>query len=256
LLLGQILSNAGIANVILELRTRDYVLGRIRAGVLEQGLCDMLRGAGVGANLDRYGHVHEGFAIAYGGASHRIDLAGLTGGNAVTVYGQTEVTRDLYDARDACGAPVIHEAGEVALHALDSGSPHVTWMKDGETQRLDCDFVAGCDGFHGVSRQSVPANELAIYERVYPFGWLGVLSRTPPVSDELIYANHPRGFALCSQRNPELSRYYVQCGLDEKLEDWPDERFWEELKRRIPAAEAHTSRRLRRCRRSPARRSG
>ncbi|HSF95271.1 MAG TPA: 4-hydroxybenzoate 3-monooxygenase [Thermohalobaculum sp.] len=235
LLLGQILTNAGISNVILEARSRDYVLGRIRAGVLEQGLADMLRAAGVGGNMDRHGQVHEGFDIAVAGARHRIDLAGLTGGKTVMVYGQTEVTRDLYDAREA---PTFHEVADVAIHGADGESPHVTWTGGGEAQRLDCDFVAGCDGFHGVSRKTVPADILRQFERVYPFGWLGVLSRTPPVSAELIYATHQRGFALCSLRSPVLSRYYVQCALDEDLAEWPDDRFWDELKRRIPAEAA------------------
>jgi p-hydroxybenzoate 3-monooxygenase len=235
LLLGQILANAGIGNVILEARSREHVLGRIRAGVLEQGLTDMLRQAGVGARMDRDGQIHEGLGIAFGGARHRIDLAGLTGGKTVTVYGQTEVTRDLYEARDAIGAPVVHDAADVAIHGADTASPCLTWTSGGRDHRLDCDFVAGCDGFHGVSRRSMPPDRLTALERVYPFGWLGVLSRTPPVSAELIYASHERGFALCSLRNPMLSRYYVQCALDEKPEEWPDDRFWDELKRRIPA---------------------
>jgi len=234
LLLGQILARSGVATVILEARSREHVLGRIRAGVLEQGLTDMLLQSGVGAGMERHGQAHEGFDIAFGGDRHRIDLVGLTGGKTVTVYGQTEVTRDLYEARDAIGAPVFHDVEDTAIHGADTRNPHVTWTSGGRVHRLDCDFVAGCDGFHGISRQSIPAERLTAYERVYPFGWLGVLSRTPPVSAELIYASHARGFALCSQRNPALSRYYVQCALDEKLEEWPDDRFWEELKRRLP----------------------
>jgi p-hydroxybenzoate 3-monooxygenase len=234
LLLAQILHHAGIEAVVLERRSRDYVLGRIRAGVLEQGLTDMLRAAGVGERMDGQGQVHEGISIAFGGRTHRIDLAGLTAGKTVMVYGQTEVTRDLYAASDARGGFVIHDAEDVAIHGADGDAPFVTWRKGDEVERLDCAFVAGCDGFHGVSRQTIPADALRTYERVYPFGWLGVLSRTPPVSHELIYANHERGFALCSMRNPQLSRYYIQCPIDADLQAWSDDRFWDELKRRLP----------------------
>jgi p-hydroxybenzoate 3-monooxygenase len=234
LLLALILDRAGIGTVVLERRSRSYVLGRIRAGVLEQGLTDMLRAAGVGRRMDSDGQVHEGFAIAFGGRAPRIDLAGLTGGKTVMIYGQTEVTRDLYEASDARAGVVIDDAADVAIHGAEGEAPFVTWRKGGDTHRLDCDFIAGCDGFHGVSRQSIPAGVLRTFERVYPFGWLGVLSRTPPVSHELIYASHERGFALCSMRSPELSRYYIQCPLDEDLQLWPDERFWDELRRRIP----------------------
>jgi len=184
--------------------------------------------------MDTEGQVHEGVAIAFAGRAHRLDLAGLTGGKTVMVYGQTEVTRDLYAASDARGGAVVHEAGDVAIHGADGDAPSVTWRKGNEIQRLECDFVAGCDGFHGISRQTIPEDVLQTFERVYPFGWLGVLSRTPPVSHELIYANHDRGFALCSMRNSQLSRYYIQCPLDEDLQDWSDDRFWDELKRRIP----------------------
>jgi p-hydroxybenzoate 3-monooxygenase len=238
LLLSQILHLAGIESVVLERQTRNYVLGRVRAGVLEQGLTDMLREAEVGERMEREGLVHQGFDMAFLGRRVRIDLAGLTNGKSVMVYGQTEVTRDLYNARERLGGVVVHEARDVALHGLESDAPWVTFDKDGETQRLDCDFVAGCDGFHGVSRASMPAQILRTYERVYPFGWLGVLSRTPPVSHELIYANHEHGFALCSMRSHTLSRYYVQCAVDEKLEEWPDERFWDELRTRLPAEAA------------------
>ncbi len=234
LLLSQILHRAGIETVILERRTREYVLGRIRAGVLEQGLTDQLRQAGVGERLDREGDVHEGIGLAFGGRHLRIELAGLTGGKVVTVYGQTEVTRDLYDARDAMGGVVIHEAENVTPHGLEDDLPWVTWEQGGQQHRLDCDFIAGCDGFHGVSRQSIPAKHRREFEKIYPFGWLGVLSRTPPVDDELIYANHDRGFALCSMRSATLSRYYVQCPLEDTPEDWPDDRFWDELKSRLP----------------------
>jgi len=234
LLLSQILHLQGVESVILERQSRDYVLGRIRAGVLEQGLTDMLRDAQVGARMDREGLIHDGFHLAFGGRLKRIDLEGLTGGKTVMVYGQTEVTRDLYEARDAMGGTIIHEAAEVKPHDIETDAPYLTFEKDGTTERLDCDFIAACDGFHGVGRKSIPANVLKTYERVYPFGWLGVLSRTKPVDDELIYANHERGFALCSMRSNTLSRYYIQAPVDEDINAWPDDRFWDELKARLP----------------------
>ena len=233
LLLGQLLARAGIDNLILELRTRQYVLDRIRAGVLEQVTVDLLDEAGVGARMHAEGLVHEGIELCFGGRRHRIDLRGLTGGKTVTVYGQTEVTRDLMDARDAAGLPTVYEAEDVSLHDFDGERPRVRYRKDGVEHEVQCDFIAGCDGFHGVSRRSVPAGAIATHERVYPFGWLGVLSDTPPVSHELIYANHERGFALCSMRSHTRSRYYVQCSLDERIEEWPDERFWDELRLRL-----------------------
>lgn len=234
LLLSQILHLQGIESVILERQSRDYVLGRIRAGVLEQGLTDMLRDADVGMRMDREGLIHDGFHLAFGGRLERIDLEGLTGGKTVMVYGQTEVTRDLYEARDGMGGTVIHEAADVTPHDLETDTPYLTFEKDGTTERLDCDFIAACDGFHGVGRKSMPSNVLKTYERVYPFGWLGVLSRTKPVDDELIYANHERGFALCSMRSTTLSRYYIQAPVDEDINEWPDDRFWDELKVRLP----------------------
>lgn len=234
LLLSQLLDRSDIENVIVERRSREYVLGRIRAGVLEPGMVELLRQAGVGARMDTNGELHEGVNISYGGVCHRIDLAGLTG-RSVMLYGQTEVTRDLYEARDAAGGTVIHEAADVALHDTDSDALALSWRQGDETHRVDCDFIIGCDGFHGVSRKSIPRGRLREFERVYPFGWLGVLSRTPPVADELIYANHQRGFALCSMRSRSMSRYYIQCPLDDRVEDWPDDRFWAELKRRLPA---------------------
>ena len=233
LLLGQLLHRAGIDTVVLERKSRDYVLGRIRAGVLEQGLVNLLDEAGVGARLHAEGLVHDGVELCFGGHRHRIDLRGLTQGKVVTVYGQTEVTRDLMDARDAAGARTIYEADDVQVHDIDSAHPRVTWTQDGQAQELACDWIAGCDGFHGVCRASIPPERLRTYERVYPFGWLGVLSDTPPVSHELIYANHERGFALCSMRSMTRSRYYVQCALDEDLAAWPDARFWEELRSRL-----------------------
>ncbi|TBU83130.1 4-hydroxybenzoate 3-monooxygenase [Pseudomonas daroniae] len=235
LLLGQLLHKAGIDNVILERQSPDYVLGRIRAGVLEQGMVDLLREAGVGARMEREGLVHDGFELAFDGRRERIDLKGLSGGKTVMIYGQTEVTRDLMEARTANGAPIHYEVSDVQLHDLKDGTPHVTYRKDSKEHRLDCDYIAGCDGFHGVSRQSIPAEALQVFERVYPFGWLGVLADTPPVAEELIYASHPRGFALCSMRSPTRTRYYVQVGLEEQVEDWPDERFWDELRSRLPA---------------------
>ena len=234
LLLSQLLHLAGVDNVVLERRSRDYVLSRIRAGVLEQGFVALMREAGVAERMDREGEVHHGVNIAFGGQVHHVDLAGLTGGHSVVVYGQTEVTKDLYEARDRLGGTVIHEAEAVTPHGIETDSPFLTYRLAGEPKRLDCDVIIGCDGFHGVSRQSIPAPERREFERVYPMGWLGVLSHTPPVSDELIYANHERGFALCSLRSRTLSRYYVQCALEDGVEAWPDERFWEELKRRLP----------------------
>jgi len=238
LLLGQLLARGGVEAVILEQRTPEHVLGRIRAGVLEQGTVELLHEAGVGTRLHAEGLAHAGIELAFGGARHRIDLQGLTGRH-VTVYGQTEVTRDLMAARAAGGALTVYEAEDVSLHGFDGDAPSVRWRQDGTEHALACDWIAGCDGFHGVSRASVPAGALSTYERAYPFGWLGVLSDTPPVSEELIYANHPRGFALCSMRSHTRSRYYVQCALDERLEDWPDERFFDELRARLdPAAAA------------------
>jgi len=232
LLLGQLLHRAGIDTLILEQRSRDHVLGRIRAGVLEQGAVDLLDEAGVGARLHAEGLVHGGVEISFGGRRHRIDLQGLTGSN-VTVYGQTEVTRDLMDARAAAGARTVYEALDVSVHGFDGDSPSVRYRKDGAEHQVACDIIAGCDGFHGVCRTSVPQGAIRTYERVYPFGWLGVLTDTPPVSEELIYANHERGFALCSMRSRTRSRYYVQCALDEKVEAWSDDRFFDELRRRL-----------------------
>src|SRR5215510_10764416 len=232
LLLGQLLHLVGIDTVVIERRSREYVLGRIRAGVLEEGMVDMLENAGVGSRLAREGLVHEGFDILFGGARHRVDLAGLTGGKKVVVYGQTEVTKDLMDARAAAGAKSVYEADDVSLHGIDT-HPRVRYHAEGRDHEIECDFIAGCDGFHGVSRKSVPASSIRSYERVYPFGWLGVLSDTPPVSDELIYVSHERGFALCSMRTPTRSRYYIQCSLAEDVDAWPDERFWDELRLRL-----------------------
>ncbi|PBP91203.1 4-hydroxybenzoate 3-monooxygenase [Pseudomonas syringae] len=234
LLLGQLLQRAGIDNVIVERKDPDYILSRIRAGVLEQGMTDLLREAGVSERMDAEGMIHDGFELAFAGRCERIDLKSLADGRTVMVYGQTEVTRDLMAARAASGAMTIYDAADVKAHDLKSDSPYLTFVKDGETVRLDCDYIAGCDGFHGVSRQSIPADALKVFERVYPFGWLGVLADTPPVNEELVYANPPRGFALCSMRSAIRTRYYVQVSADEKVEDWSDERFWDELKSRLP----------------------
>ncbi|MCK9510207.1 MAG: 4-hydroxybenzoate 3-monooxygenase [Pigmentiphaga sp.] len=239
LLLGQLLHKAGISNIILELRSQEYVLGRIRAGVLEQGTVDMLDAAGVGQRMHTEGLVHDGTELCFGGRRHRIDFKQLTG-KTVMVYGQTEVTHDLMDARAAAGLPTIYEALDVSLHDLDGKQPRVRYRKDGVEHEITCDFVAGCDGYHGVSRASIPADKLREFERVYPFGWLGVLSDTRPVSDELIYSNHERGFALCSMRSLTRSRYYIQCSLDDKVADWSDDAFWEELKRRLDDEAAST----------------
>lgn len=233
LLLSQLLHKAGIDSVVLERKTRDYVLGRIRAGVLEQGLVGLMREAGVADRMEAEGFIHDGTLIAANNEAFRIDFAKHTGTH-VTVYGQTEVTRDLYDAREATGGTILFNAEDVTIHDADTDHPYVTYRTDGQDGRVDCDFIAGCDGFHGVSRQTIPDTVRKEYEKVYPFGWLGILSETPPVDDELIYANSPRGFALCSMRNASLSRYYVQCPLTDTPEQWSDDAFWDELKRRIP----------------------
>ncbi|BCH61633.1 4-hydroxybenzoate 3-monooxygenase [Agrobacterium vitis] len=238
LLLGQLLHLKGIETVIIDRVGRDYILGRVRAGVLEQGMVGMLEKAGAADRLHREGLPHDGFSLAFDGRDHRIDLFNLTGGDRVMVYGQTEVTRDLMDQRDAAGALTIYDAANVEPHDFSGESPYVTYEKDGVSHRIDCDFIAGCDGFHGVSRKSVPQGAIKEFERIYPFGWLGVMAEVPPVAHELIYANHPRGFALCSMRSNTRSRYYVQCPLEDKVEDWSDDRFWDELRRRLPAEHA------------------
>jgi len=233
LILGQLLAQAGIDAVILEAQTPEYVLGRIRAGVLEQVAVDLLDEAGVGRRMHAEGLPHEGFDLLIEGKRHRIDLAGLTGGKKVMVYGQTELTRDLMEARAAAGLKTVYEAKEVSLHDFDGTKPRVRYVKDGRSHEIACDFIAGCDGFHGVCRASVPKGAITNFERVYPFGWLGLLSDTPPVSEELIYAKTDRGFALCSMRSRTRSRYYVQVPLTEKVENWPDEKFWDELRQRL-----------------------
>ncbi len=240
LLLGQLLFKAGVDAIVVERQTPDYVLSRIRAGVLEQVTLDVLAQAGVDKRLPRDGLPHTGFDLLFKGERHRIDLKGLTGGKKVMVYGQTEVTRDLMEAREAAGLTTHYEAQSVQIHDFDSDHPSVTFIKDGGTQTIQCDFIAGCDGFHGVCRASVPRESIQEFEKVYPFGWLGVLADTPPVHEELIYVNSPRGFALCSQRSRTRSRYYLQVPLTDHLDQWPDEAFWDELRNRLdPEARDH-----------------
>ena len=231
LLLSQLLHVAGVDSVVLERHSRDYVEARIRAGVLEQVTVDLLEKAGAGARMRRDGLPHGGFALASDGETFRIDMQGLVG-KSVMVYGQTELTKDLNDLLATRDQPVF-EAEDVALHDITTDRPYVTYVKDGQTHRLDCDFIAGCDGYHGPSRKSIPAEAGQIFERVYPFGWLGILADVPPCDHELIYSNHERGFALASMRSMTRSRYYVQVSLDEKLEDWSDDRIWDELAVRL-----------------------
>ena len=236
LMLSQLLHLKGIDTIVLEKHSRDYVLGRIRAGVLEHGFAELMREAQCGERMDREGEIHDGFEISDNGALSRVDLHKYSGGSSVVVYGQTELTRDLYDARAKMNGVVIHNVEDVALHDLNTtGKPWVTYRAGDEIIRIDCDYVIGADGFHGPSRKAIPKDVLREYEKVYPFGWLGVLSRTKPVNPELIYAKHDRGFALCSLRSQVLSRYYIQVPLSDTVEDWSDEAFWDELKKRLPA---------------------
>jgi p-hydroxybenzoate 3-monooxygenase len=237
LLLSQLLHRRGIDTVVLERRTREHVLSRIRAGILEVGFVNLMREAGVADRMDRESFVHEGTVIAYGDEMFRVSFQEHTGTDVI-VYGQTELTRDLYDAREAAGGTILFDVDNVVINGADTDAPFVTFERDGGQERVDCDFVAGCDGFHGVSRQTIPLTVRREYEKVYPFGWLGILSETPPVHEELIYSWSERGFALCSMRNANLSRYYIQCSLSDSPEDWSDENFWEELKRRIPSEAA------------------
>lgn len=233
LLLSQLLHRRGIDSIVLERQTKEHVLGRIRAGVLEQGFVRLMEEAGCADRMHAEGILHDGVAISCDKGMFRIDLAAQTG-TPIVVYGQTEVTRDLYAAREAMGGQIEFRVEDVTIHGADSDAPHVTYSVDGQARRIDCDFVAGCDGFHGVSRKTIPTDVRREFEKVYPFGWLGVLSQTPPVNEELIYANSQRGFALCSLRNANLSRYYIQVPLSDRVEDWSDDAFWEELKRRLP----------------------
>ncbi len=234
LLLGQLLHKAGIDNIIIERQSSDYVLSRIRAGILEQITVDLLAEAGVGERVKAEGTVHHSIELVFANTRHPIDVHGLTGGKVVTAYGQTEVTRDLMDARSAAGLPTVYSAGNVTVNDFDTDHPVVRYEKDGQTHEVTCDFIAGCDGFHGVCRASVPRNAITEYEKVYPFGWLGVLADVPPVSTHaIVYANSERGFGLCSMRSLTRSRYYVQCPIDDKVEAWSDDRFWDELRRRL-----------------------
>jgi p-hydroxybenzoate 3-monooxygenase len=234
LLLGQLLHGAGIEAAILDRVDREYILGRVRAGVLEQGTVDLLHEAGCARRLDAEGLPHDGIEIALAGATHRIDLAGLTGGKRVTIYGQTEVTRDLMDVREAAGAVSIYDAAHVTPRDFDTDAPFVSYEKDGRTHRIDADFLIGCDGYHGVARRSVPPRSIRQFERVYPFGWLGLLADVPPARAELVYGKHPRGFTLCSMRSKTRSRYYLQVPLTDHVENWSDDAFWDELRRRLP----------------------
>jgi p-hydroxybenzoate 3-monooxygenase len=241
--LAHLLRQDGVDCVVVERRDRAYVEGRVRAGVLEQTTVDLMARLGLDARLRAEGLVHTGTGLACDGEMFRIDMAALTGGSSVVVYGQQEVMKDLFDAAGPRGLEIVFDAADVALHDLDSEQPYVTWQTGGEGHRLDCDFIAGCDGFHGVSRASIPSAALRTFERVFPFGWLGVLADVPPCDHELIYSNHERGFALASMRSSTRSRYYIQCGLDERVEDWSDERFWDELCVRLgPAAGARVTR--------------
>ena len=238
LMLSQLLHLQGIETVVLERQSREYVLSRIRAGVLENGFTELMRQAQCGERMDKEGEVHDGFFIAHDDKLDRVDLHKYSNGSSVMVYGQTELTRDLYEARDRMNGIIIHNAEDVQPHDVKSANPYVTYRKDNTEYRVDCDYVIGTDGFHGVSRKSIPADVLKEYEQVYPFGWLGVLSRTKPVSPELIYAKHDRGFALCSLRSQVLSRYYIQVPVTDSVDNWSDEAFWAELKRRLPAEAA------------------
>ena len=233
LLLARLLALAGVESLVLERQSREHVLARVRAGVLEWGTVETLRAAGVGDRMDREGTVHDGVGLSFSGRHVRIDFKGLTG-KGVMVYGQTQVTKDLYAAVDDVGVTVIDCAADVVPHEVTGTAPYVTFVREGTSHRVDCQHVAGCDGAHGVSRTAIPPSLLRTYERIYPFGWLGILSETPPVDKELIYAHSDRGFALCSMRHAMLSRYYVQCDIDDGVEDWSDERFWHELSSRLP----------------------
>ena len=240
LLLGQLLHDIGVETIILERASLDHVLARVRAGVLEQGAMRMLETAGAGGRMHAEGLMHDGFAITRENETHRIDLAGLTGGKRVMVYGQTEVTRDLVERRAETGGVSHYEVEAVELFDFDGDKPYVTCRMGGEDVRIDCRFIAGCDGFHGASRRSVPETAIKVFEKVYPFGWLGILSDVPPVSHELIYASHSRGFALCSMRSMTRSRYYIQCNAGDSIEAWSDDQFWTELRRRLPPEIAET----------------
>jgi p-hydroxybenzoate 3-monooxygenase len=235
LLLAQMLHQRGIDTVVLEARSRDHIEGRIRAGLLEQGAVATLTEAGVADRLHREGLVHRGLELRFGGTGHRIDLAGLTGGKVVTIYGQQEAVKDMVAIRLAAGLPLHFEAADVAIHDIATNRPRITWRQGGQDRVLDCDIIAGCDGFHGICRAAIPAADLAVFDRIYPFAWLGILSRSRPMSEELIYARHADGFALATMRSHTVSRLYLQCAPDEDLSTWPDERIWSALRARLGA---------------------
>jgi p-hydroxybenzoate 3-monooxygenase len=237
LMLSLLLQRHGVSSIVLERQSRAYVEARIRAGLLEWTTVELLKEAGVGARMMREGLVHDGFELAFAGRHHRIDLKGHAG-KSVLVYGQTEIQKDLADAREREPGGVVWQAADVALHDFSGPRPRVSFVREGRREEIECEFIAGCDGYHGVSRASVARDAITEYEKIYPFGWLGVLSDVPPLAEELVYANHPRGFALCSMRSLQRSRYYVQCPLTDTVEQWPDERFWEELRARLPAHHA------------------
>ncbi|MGR8948718.1 MAG: 4-hydroxybenzoate 3-monooxygenase [Gammaproteobacteria bacterium] len=238
LLLSRLLSNNGIDNVVLERQSRAYVEARIRAGVLESITVDLLDEAGVGTRMHAEGLVHQGFNLSFDGQLRRIDMAALTGGRSVMIYGQTEITKDLFEAHEQASSDIICETNDVQIHDFDTDKPRITFKKDGRNHEISCELIAGCDGFHGVCRESIPRKSITEFEKLYPFGWLGLLSDTPPIDDELIYVNDERGFALCSMRSRSRSRYYVQCSLEDTVDEWPDNRFWDELQNRLPADKA------------------
>ena len=233
LLLGHLLHLQGIDSIIIERRDQEYVIERVRAGVLEQGTVDLLTDSGVGDRLQREGMRHDGIYVSFAGTRHRIDMAALTGGRCITIYGQNEVVKDLIQAREATGRPLLYGVEDVSVKGMESSSPSIRFVQNGEQHEILCDFIAGCDGFHGICRQAFPAEHLQIYERTYPFAWLGILAQAPPACDELIYCLHERGFALFSMRSPQVTRLYLQCAPDEDIEQWPDDRIWEELSIRL-----------------------
>ena len=233
LMLGHLLGRAGVDSIIIENRSRDHVIDRVRAGVLEQGTVDLMRESGLGERLMREGMRHDGIYIAFGGNRHRIDMAGLTDGRAITIYGQNEVVKDLIDARLASGRPLHFEVADVSVHQLETTLPEIHFTHDGEAHQIHCDFIAGCDGFHGICRPSIPDGALRVFDRSYPFGWLGILAEAPPSSDELVYSLHERGFALFSMRSPHVTRLYLQCAADEDISRWTDEQIWTELRARL-----------------------
>jgi p-hydroxybenzoate 3-monooxygenase len=236
-MLGHLLGRAGIDSIIIENRSREHVIDRVRAGVLEQGTVDLLRESGLGERLMREGMRHDGIYIAFGGSRHRIDMAGLTGGRAITIYGQNELVKDLIDARIVSGRPLHFEVSDVSVQRLETQVPEIRFTHDGEAHQIRCDFIAGCDGFHGICRPSIPAGALRVFDRSYPFGWLGILADAPPSSDELVYSLHERGFALFSMRSPQITRLYLQCAADEDVSQWTDERIWTELRARMTTAD-------------------